>query len=112
MFRALDALRGLAERSILEKFHLGLLSVDIPRPIGECDPRGEVKLMEVKSVSACENALDADSSSTEVSPLSKLIPDTRCGLKSVGMVPNWAFLLAGSSMGSGGIGTSGACPGC
>lgn len=112
MFRALDALRGLAERSILEKFHLGLLPVDIPRPTGECDPRGEVKLIEVKSVSACENALDVDSSSTDVSPLSKLIPDTRCGLKSIGIFLDWASLLAGNSMGSGGIGTSGACPGC
>ena len=109
-FRASDALRGLAERSTLEKFHLGLtLPVEIPSPTGECGPMGVVKLIEVKSVSACENAREADPPSTDVSPLSRLMPDTRCGLRSILDCPS---LLAGSSIGSGGTGTSGACPGC
>lgn len=114
MLRAWAALSGLADRSTLEKFHLGWSSLEIPRPTAvDADAGGELKLIEVKSVSAWEKALDAMSSKTEVSPLNRLVPDTRRGLDSAGLLMTaWNFLVALSSNGSGGIGMVGACPGC
>ena len=73
---------------------------------------GDARLRDVKSVPASERPLDMVSFRTEVSPLSRLIPDTRCGLIFAGLIISCVFFLTGSSNGIGGTGMFGACPDC
>lgn len=104
----LGPLDGQLNRSGLEKFLVALLLSNIPSPTGvELDIGGDVRLTEVKSVSACENAFDRVWSRTDVSPLRRLYPEIRRGLVSAAVDTVCDVLLVGRCIGNGGTGKLG-----
>ena len=90
---------------------MGFPPLNIPRPTEfEFAAAGEARLIEVKSVSACEKAPDKVLSRTEVSPLRRLYPDTRLGLIEAGLRVFRKVVLVERSKGRGGTGMLGGCP--